>query len=241
MKIDDCFPTPGEFLNSEFETLEYCGNKFFDYEELSSLASDAYAYHSANYNEFKESNRLPKSCFSFESNFNVNIDGRDGTAYIGVLIRLKDSFTFENISYYVAVQKKEKLNARLLRKFHFDYAPPVKTDSTRRQPHPVFHLQYACKLSSRLQGVGFDNSHMDPWLSEPRLYYSPMSLALLINLVLKEFQDETNLRIIQRGEWRDLIRENEKLILAPFFSICHNFFSDRHNKELLINDFYYGN
>jgi hypothetical protein len=88
------------------------------------------------------------------------------------------------------------------------------------------------------------DSHSDPgdfWLSEPRLCCMPISLALLVNLILKEFPDEKNSKLIERSEWRDLVKKNEELILSPFFEECRKFFSKNENNKLFLNDFYYGN
>ncbi len=86
---------------------------------------------------------------------------------------------------------------------------------------------------------------MDVWLSEPRLFYFPMSLALLINIVLMEFPDNKNKEFIATDEWRSVIRKNENLILRPFFEACHEFFprkgQEQKNQPLFINDFYYDN
>jgi hypothetical protein len=62
-----------------------------------------------------------------------------------------------------------------------------------------------------------DDSHLDVWLSEPRLCYFPTSLALLINVVLIEFPNDKNKILVDSMEWRSLIRSNEDLILTPFF------------------------
>lgn len=235
MMIDNRYPSPNEVVKCEFDTLIFLKNNPLLGRELSTLAMDAYAYHSANYKRFKERKRKD---FGFESTFDIKIEGQAGFAAVGALIRLKDGSEFDNISYYAAICKKENPKPKILRKYHFDYAPP---ETTHRQPHPVFHLQYAGKLSSKLKCMDIDDNHLYPWLSEPRLCYFPISLALLLNLILKEFQDEKNRKLIESSEWRGLIRKNETLILKPFFEECHNFLSKGNDRDLFTNDFYYGN
>ena len=149
---------------------------------------------------------------------------------------MKDNNILDTTSLYVAICKKG--DPKPLRKYHFDYAPSALS---HRQPHPVFHLQYAGKLPPRLRDMDIDDSHMEPWLSEPRLCYFPMSLALLINLVLKEFPDDNNVKLTETWEWRQLVKKNEDLILRPFFKGCQTFFSQDKRGKLFINDFYYGN
>ena len=231
MKIDNCFPDPVQVIQCESRTLKFFKSNHFLNQEMPRLSEKAYkCYRSDNKHVLRRG-------FEFESEFDIKIGSNKGIALIGAFIKAKDKCQFENISYYAAICENGELHKRLLRKYHFDYAPPGKT---RRQPHPIFHIQYAGKLSPKLQEMRIDDSHLDVWLSEPRLCYFPTSLALLINMVLKEFPNDKNIRLVESTEWRSLIRSNEDLILAPFFKGCNRFFSGR-EKKLFINDFYYGN
>jgi hypothetical protein len=229
MKIDDWYPTPIEIIDCEFDTLGFFKDNFFCYQELSRLANHSNAYYSANYKRDK------KSGFNFESKFNIKVDGKDGIAHIGSLIELNDTDSIDRTTYYAAICQEEKPNL-LLRKYHFDYAPSAV-------PHrqPVFHLQYAGTLTPMLRKEDIDDEHLFPWLSEPRLCYFPLSLALLINFILKEFPDDNNFKLIEHPDWRRLIKKNENLILGPFFKGCQTFFSNNNTNKLFTNDFYYGN
>jgi hypothetical protein len=228
MRIDD-WCSASTYINCEFETLEFLRNKDFCFEVLPILAREANRYWCANY---KRDRRLG---FNFESNFNIRVDGKDGIAHIGSLIKMKDNDHLYTTSCFLAIRENDE--RKLLRKFHFDYAPST---IHHRQPHPVFHLQYAGTLTPMLRKEKIDDEHLFPKLSEPRLYYFPLSLALLINLILKEFPDKINRKLIERSEWRKLIKKNEDLILKPFFDRCQTFFSNK-TDELFTNDFYYGN
>ena len=229
MKIDDWYPVPKDILKCEIETLRFLKDKSSYYPGFDKLAADAYQY----WIKSKSDRRLK---FDFESEFQIYIGKDEGTAHIGANIAITDESSYEGISYYVAICDNATPNTRLLRKYHFDYTSQV---SSRRQPHPVFHLQYAGELSKRLEQLGLDHEHIDSWLSEPRLHFSPMSLALLINLILKEFPCETNQKFIELREWRDLLRGNEKLLFVPYYRACHHFLSNRPDGQLFINDFYY--
>jgi hypothetical protein len=235
MKIDDCYPPPDEIINCEFETLRFFMDNPFGYQELPILSNDANMYYSAHYYRFKKHARMQ---FSFESTFDIKVGGKKGIAHIGAMIESKGSDNIERISYYAAIIGETEEGERLLRKYHFDYAPSV---AIYRQPSPVFHLQYAGKLSPRLEDMKIDDNHLDTWLSEPRLCYFPLSLALLINLILKEFPDDKNVELIEHPKWRRLVKKNENLILGPFFKGCRTFFSDKNPDKLFINDFHYGN
>lgn len=231
MKIDEWYPKPKDILDCELETLKFLTENPVINSYFSKLYSDAYQY----YTRIKNDQRLK---FNFESELQISMEGREGHAHIGANIMLIDKNNYEGISYSLAICNNDKPKARLLRRYHFDYALP---SLLRRQPHPVFHLQYAGKLSPRLQSLNLEHQHIDAWLSEPRLCYSPMSLALLINMIFKEFPNETNIKLSESSEWRNLIRKNENLLLAPFYKICHNFISTRTSQKLFVNDFYYGN
>lgn len=231
MKIIDCYPTPKNILDCEVETLQFIKDNFFNYPDFSKLATDAYNY----LPKVKTAGKLK---FEFESELQIRINGKQGFAYMGSTIKVVDENQFDDISYYVAICNDDIPQKRILRKFHFDYTSP---QSPQRQPHPFFHLQYGGKLSLKLQNENLEHQHIDAWLSEPRLCYTPLSLALLINMILKEFPNEINSKVIESSEWRDLIRKNENLLLAPFYKICHNFMSMRRSDQLFTNDFYYGN
>ncbi|MCK4765609.1 MAG: hypothetical protein KAW12_25640 [Candidatus Aminicenantes bacterium] len=239
MRIVDWFPEPKKLLKYEFDTLRFCSENFYYNNEMTTLADAATKCYKKYYHNFVKPNRLSSFRFDFETNFNIIIGGKEGTAYIGALIELSDDDTIKNVSYYAAIAGKGE--SKLLRKFHFDYVPVEPASSSYRQPHPVFHLQYAGELSRKLQEMGLTNSHMDEKLKEPRLYYSPISLALLINLIVVEFSGEKTWKLTRNPEWRSMIRKNEDLILKPFYQRCCDFFSNRDNNKLFTNDFYYGN
>lgn len=230
MKIDEWYPKPQDIKKCELETLKFLIDSLIINSYFPELYSDAYQH----YARIKYDQRLK---FNFESELPIRIEGREGHAHIGANIMINGRNNYEGISYYMAICSDDKPRARLLRKYHFDYALP---DPSRRQPHPVFHLQYAGELSPRLEGQNLQHQHIDAWLSEPRLCYKPMSLALLINTILKEFPNEISIKLIESSGWRNLIRKNENLLLAPFYKICHNFISTRTSHQLFMNDFYYG-
>jgi hypothetical protein len=232
MRIDAGYPSPGELRKNELKTLQHIKDNIVFQTYYSTLATDAY-------NSFP---RLQNAAsLNFASSFRICLNrgsGKIGLAHIGLIIRTKDD-RYDQVSYSLAICSETRGRYRLLRSFHFDYALP---GDVSRQPHPVFHLQYAGALFGQLNILKIQHAHLDSWLSEPRLLSMPMSLALLINIVFKEFPDGNSVKVIERGEWRDLIRKNEKLLLVPYFKSCHNFMNAINNfGKLLTNDFYYGN
>lgn len=235
--IDKDFPEPKTLIDNEIETLEELKDDPFLYENYSKLATDANAAYSKAIHS--------KNFFDFESSFKVLLDGKPGMAFVGGTVTSdKHRKSYDIVSYHLSICKAEEEESVLLRKLHFDYTKPT---SSHRQPHPVFHLQQPGNLTPCLKAAGLSVEHLHPWLSEPRLPYRPMSIALLINLVFKEFPDETSHKCIERSEWRRLVRKNEELLLDPYYEQCYQFVEKRRKgvikgvKHLLTNDFFYGN
>jgi len=232
MRIDSGYPSPKKLRENELATLRYIKDNDFFWSYYATFAGDANR-------SFSKFQKAPSLCFA--SSLEICLDrkpGKMGVAHIGSDIITKDG-RYEQVSYSLAICSKD--NKRLLRKYHFDYALPEKES---RRPHPVFHLQYAGGLFGDLKDREIEHEHLDFWLSEPRLFFLPLSLALLINILFKEFPDKEgiNRAIIERSEWRELIRENEANFLYPYFRSCHNFINSEDSMEkLLTSDFYYGN
>lgn len=168
--------------------------------------------------------------------FEINIildhnSSREAVAYLGVDIH-SDGNKFEQLSYSLTICEGKKV----LRKYHFDYSSNAVEV---RQLQPVFHLQYSGKLSEHHNKLKIDNSHNNEWLSEPRINFTPMTLAILLNLVFKEFPCESNRSIIETPEWISELRKSEIQLLQPFHNQCSKFNSFNRSKSL-VSDFLYG-
>jgi hypothetical protein len=235
MRIDNNFPAPEDLISNEIETLNFIHGKEPKFWEMyPALAANAKTEF------FKLNNAKKKKNFLFESEVDIFFDGDErkiGKAHFGANITLKDSKKYDMVSYYISICQKVDSKYKMIRKYHFDYVPD---EIKSRQPHPVFHLQYAGKLSLKLQKLELEHNHMDQWLSEPRLFYSPVSLALIINIILTEFPNPTTYKIISTNEWRSQIKKNENLVLAPFYKMCHALTGSSHPERLLTTDFFYG-
>ncbi len=228
-KIDDWYPDLRRLRNNELATLRFLKDNPGIAEWHSKLYADAH-------NSYSSLFYKPSLPFQFESQLDIEINNRCGIAHIGSEMMF-DNGNFVGMTYYLAICEIREPRHRLIRKYHFDYARPSRS---WRQPHPVFHLQYAGGLSPRLSALDFDSNHMDEWLSEPRLVFCPMSLALLLNIVLKEFPGAQNDSLVKRSEWRDLIAANEKLFIDPFLESCRAFVNSKSPTDLFTNDFCYG-
>ena len=213
------YPKPKEFIANERETLKFLMDSAAVATQYPVLAADAQtAYH----------NQGAKSAFFlFNSFIEVEHEGARRRLYIGGLIESQKK-TYTHITYSLAVGNCA--NRELLRKFHFDVALRCKN---ARQAQPLFHLQYCGKLSPYLTEQGYLQNHvrpLHPWLSEPRIFSTPMSLALLLDLVLHEFPDEPAVLLRSTQEWQALVRRNQALLLHKYYRQCMSTIS---NKKLL--------
>ena len=232
MSINSCFPTPFIFFKNEINTLDRIRNNPIFKKNFSQLVIDADYYLTRNQTSIQK--KAPAEFnFDFQSRIDgITINNRPGTAHIGAsMMAKKDDYEF--LTYYFMLCDSKKV----IRKFHFDYAP---TNIEKRIPHPIFHLQYAGKLSDHLLKLNLEHDHLECGLSEPRIPFIPMSFALTINLILKEFRNEQTHNVIYDRTWRDLIKTNEDLILRPYFIKCNRFFSASSSAiKLFTNDFCY--
>jgi hypothetical protein len=237
--MSEWYPNPGDFFKCEQDTLRFLKDRPVVANQFPLLYNDVYKYYPYLSGAIKN---LEKYNIYFESEIEINLSTKkakkkDGIAVISAEFVVEKN-EFKRISYNLTIIDKSQNPSRILRKFHFDYDPPYLE---RRSPHPVIHLQYAGKLSKKLEAFGLISNHLDVKMDKPRLCYFPLSLALLINLVLIDFPDEKSIKLIESSEWRDLIRRNENIVLKPFFENCHRFFCNRPENQLFVNDFYYGN
>jgi hypothetical protein len=80
---------------------------------------------------------------------------------------------------------------------------------------------------------------MHTWLSEPRIFFWPMSLALLIDMALHEFPDQDSAKFRSDSYWRGLVRKQEKLILRPFYEKCVEVIRDTKEENRTLADAFY--
>ena len=174
-----------------------------------------------------------KTKFILSSKIDIKYNGRDGEAFFGVNIVCNDD-KYEELTYYIAIC--DKMDKRILLKLHFDFS---ECDIKQRQKHPVSHMHFGGRLSAELKNLNYDYS-LSKDLDEPRLFHQPMTFALLLNLILNEFPNETYQKIVKRKEWRDIIHRDENSILADFYKCCHSYIANSHGNKLFTSDFCYG-
>ena len=151
--------------------------------------------------------------------------------HVGGVIGVNKDSVIDNMSYYLCVtrDKADSQKQRVLRKYHFDYA---SAESRAKRRSSVFHLQYGGKLSPEMQGE-YEDGHMDVWLEEPRVFYLPMSLSLLLHMAFREFPDQYTKKICEDGEWRSIhVHRDQTHLIVPFLETCVSIAKDR-KKNLL--------
>ena len=240
MRIDESYPKPIDLKRNELKTLEFLRNNSFvnsNFMPLALTANDIYE-------SLRDPKRLENLSFDFESYFELPFDGNEFRFHFGVIInskkigtvKRKNQYEYSMVSYYIGICVKESGKFKLIRKFHFDYDVNGNINN-----HPIFHMQYQGKLSPKLSEHQYDDEHLEPWLSEPRIHHHPVTLALLLNLIFKEFNNEKTHRMLEDSYWKGFIRDNEDLVLTDYFLQCNDFLKKRKkSSSLFTKDFCYG-
>jgi len=230
MSINAKHPEYIEFLTNELKTLKILMDNSYIKSNLSSLQNSA----SQTYYKYKaiKSQTLKNQIFDFHCVLDLYIERK----LKKVVVEAKIIPDFSFATYVLAICKLESSYCSLIRKFHFDYAPPI----TGQNKKPVYHLQYGGKLSPKLKEMVISVDQLNPWLSAPRINSTPINLALLLDMVFSEFVSEITHCIKERSEWRELIKNDEDFILKPFYKGVDHFLNSEHSSNYLLKDFYYG-
>ena len=170
--------------------------------------------------------------FEFECELDLVIEKEERK--VGIEVKVTPDYAFS--SYALTMYQKEADEFQLMRKFHFDFVPQTKFEDKK----PIYHLQYGGTATPKIKTLGVDDKNIIPWLSVPRLNYSPINLALLLDVIFCEFPNETTISITERSEWRDFIKMNEELILKDYYSRMRDFFQNKHKSDFLFREFCYG-
>ncbi|MDD5007809.1 MAG: hypothetical protein PHU49_03490 [Syntrophorhabdaceae bacterium] len=234
MKIDNWEKSPyndSEIIKKhEKHTFAFLSSNPMIKTKFSQLSHDA----KLQYDALSVTKKAKVHNIDFQSSFEVTCLNRDLRIHIGAIIKND----FSHVTYYLAVFSKNKRGKYIIRrKFHFDYD---KKDSLNVKPR--FHMQYAGKLTSALSGPeDYYDAMFFPELSEPRMYSTPMTLAILLSKVFKEFQCVDTHKIVEDPNWKSILAEHEKIFLKPYFEWCGTFFKVHHKaSRLFTTDFCYG-
>lgn len=241
IQLTDFYPQPSDLIKNEIETVKFFSQNTF-------IQS-----HVAFYNEAKRvyaQHGQGSRGFSFASYFDLFHAGMPGNwcrsqetsnvrLIVAALIEQKQDLSYGNISYALGVCRLRSKRSSILRKFHFD----VATSLSRRQPHPICHIQYCGEMLNIMSNLGYRDEQLQQLhtkVREPRVFFHPMSLALLVDMALREFPDEmVHKNILRSPEWRNLIRRNEDLMWKKFFETCYQTINSNVPNRPTVSDKFY--
>lgn len=242
MEIADFYPTPREMIVNEVETV-----KFFTRNPLIQAHVNFYGEAQKVFGQSSHNSRG----FSFASYFDLHHRSMLGSRkrmdvnkpnvrlIISALVEQNENLSYGNISYVLAICRLQSKRSSILRKFHFDLS--VTTGS--RQPQPISHMQYCGEMIGVMNDLGYRETQLKqlhPKIREPRVFFSPMSLALLVDMALREFADDSfRSKFLGSPEWKNVIRANEELVLKKFYEKCFQIIDkgDR-NRPTILDEFY---
>lgn len=209
--MDSRLPSYSDYIALERKTLVLVRNSLCLRRTLSHTAEDAQ----------KCLGSKNGGIFAFCTHWDVEYMSKDCRVFLGALvIRQSKKDKILRMSYYVCLVKGREPPQQILRKFHFDY---VTEAEKRKRPHPRFHLQYGGELPPGMRARGVVDDHVKPLLpkvEQPRIFFTPVTVALLMNMLFYEFRTDDTDEIKRTGEWRNLVRESERVILKPFYNKC---------------------
>ncbi len=233
MSIHLKHPTYLEFIKRERDTLSFLEKNLTVNKLFPSLSNDARnAYY--NYAPLRPAD-LRKRGFEFNTSFDILVERAERRVVLESIVAPDFSGI---VSYVLSICENTAEPYNLLRKFHFDFALPIANDPW---PKPVYHLQYGGEQSPGLTLLNLEANVLHSWLSSPRLTFTPINLALLLDLVFNEFRSESACKLTESDEWRQLIKANEDCLLTPFYNSMKNFInSGSHKADSLIRDYCYG-
>lgn len=245
----DFYPSAKDLIESELSVLNYLRNDTYINENHSHLADAANKY-------YARTRANDAGGFEFFSYFDMwhrpahrgkvklarrGMPPPNLRLVVASLIEVKKG-AFQNVTYCLAVCRLGTKGLPVLRKFHFDITFAAGTSTTKSQAHPSCHLQYCGEMIPDMANMGVletQLNQLNPWLSEPRLFSSPMSLALLVDMAFHEFPDQPSRKFRDTNAWKDLIRKQEILVLKPFYQKCLDVIIDKHDqKKTLADEFY---
>lgn len=240
MQLLEFYPPPAELISSELGVLRFLMTNTYITEMHATFAENA----KRDYNR----NKSKPIGFDFFSYFDVYHSEMPGKALkpnlrlvVAALIQLNGDRTYSNVSYCLAVCRR-KAKFPILRKFHFDVTVTNRGGQPRRQQHPVCHIQYCGEMIPGMNVMGCQDEQlkqMHPSLSEPRVFFWPMSLALLIDMALHEFPDRHSLSFRGSSEWRGIVRKQESLVLRPFYQKCVQITGNAPGNDRILSDEFY--
>jgi hypothetical protein len=171
----------------------------------------------------------------FEASFDsAPVGNKTYRVHFGADVRVRAS-QFSQVSYFIAVAE----NGSLFRKVHFDLAqepgarPPLK---------PSLHFQIGGELSNGLKSQYSEETYstaLQPGLSEPRIFFFPVSLAFSFLILVRDFRALDFTELCGDQEFRKLMLSCEEKLLTKFVTELKSRLSDSRNKESIFLTYYH--
>lgn len=116
----------------------------------------------------------------------------------------------------------------IVRRIHFDVALP---NEPNKKYHPLYHVQVG--------GESCDNIRVldESKLSYPRIPYRPLSLALFLDMSIRELAPKQLKSFVNESAWQGIVRSNEELMIYPFWNKIREQFEK--NSGFVLSDIYY--
>jgi len=205
--VDSVLPNYREFIDLERKTLLLLRNDLSKRATFRHTADDA----------GKALDCTGNKAFSFCTHWDIQYMGENCRVFLGAGVEKSPrGDKIYRTSYYVSIVEGTEIPTKILRKFHFDYV-------TEDKAHPRFHLQYGGELPPAMETRGVTQDHIKillPKVREPRIFYAPMTIGLLMNMLFYEFPNDDVKYAKEQPGWRKIIKENEIKVLKQFYSKC---------------------
>ena len=153
---------------------------------------------------------------------------------IGALVIASgDDRQIERASYSLTIcAKDDPKTSSIVRKIHFDFESVDSRNAIEAKPS--VHMQVCGQYSPHHIRAGYRQSVLKQWFpnfEKPRIPSMPMSLAVLLNWLMLEFQtDRTAGAILKHPRWRALVAEAERTTLLPYYEAATKFLTSVGNK-----------
>ena len=231
MTIDKEQISSADFIRNEVKTLGFIREQPSIESSFPELCAEAGTVFNLCKGKLKNSNL---NSFTFGCELRLEIEEEMRSLFIEANVLQN----YSEATYALSMCDSEADDKKLIRKFHFDYDPQITSSVTKK---PKYHLQFGGKATPKLKDNNISAERLQDWLSVPRLSITPINLALLLDKVFMEFSSEATEKVIQKREWRDMVKDNEDQILVPYFTNVSRFITGGHKSTHLIRDFVYGN
>lgn len=175
---------------------------------------------------------MPKDIHDLTLQLNVSVYGE-----ILDSIRINDPFIYMGISIVLIGDRAIKREdgevevIKVISSFHLDR----DKDTDSEEPHPSYHFQFGGRNMRDLKKNEESYGHLMV-LDIPRINHYPMEGILAIDFVLSNFFHKTWGKLIQNGEYLNLVAEKQDLCIKPYFQALANKWS--FNKTVIDWDFH---